>query len=261
MIKLIQRELKLIRLSIASYSRISAGRNLTFERELLAKSVKYYPLVGLLIGIILATTYWLLQFILPSALALILVMSLELLLTGAMHHDGFADVCDAFGASSDKTKILAIMKDSHIGVYGVLGLIMIVLLHFAALNSIQIAIIPIVIVAGNSFSRIASPIFIATHQYVTPNETSKSKAMLSKLNLKEVCVSIAIGIFPLFYLQIHYWFAIVIPLLAFFWFMHFCTKRIGGYTGDCLGATQQFTEVMFYISIVIISSLQSHSIL
>ena len=103
-------EYKLIRLSIASYSRIPVGGNLVFEKELLAKSVKYFPFVGVLLGSILGFSFWLMQLFLPVHLALILILSLELLLTGAMHHDGFADVCDAFGASRDKSHILTIMK-------------------------------------------------------------------------------------------------------------------------------------------------------
>ena len=255
MLKNIQTEIKLVRLSLASYSRLPVGGNLVFESDLLAKSIKYFPLVGFLLGGILAISYWLLSFILPLNIAIILVMAFELILTGAMHHDGLADVCDAFGASRDKTRILAIMKDSHIGVYGVLGIAVMLLLHYVTLSNFNCAQIPFIILTGNTFSRIAAPIFVGTHCYVTPNETSKSKAMLSKLNWKEISVSVIIGLLPVFLLlNWQFWFAIIIPMLVFLLFMHYCTKRIGGYTGDCLGATQKFTEVLFYLSIVIIAN-------
>ncbi len=254
MLKQLRLELKQIQISIASYSRIPIGGNLIFDTDLLSKSVKYFPLVGFLIGSILALSYWFLSFIFPVNISVILIFTLNLILTGAMHLDGLADVCDAFGASREEKRILLIMKDSHIGVYGVLSLITISLLYFTTLNNISIITLPIVILAGNAFSRIFAPIFVTVKDYVTPNETSKSKAMLSKLNLKEISIAIIIGVLPLLLLPPIYLLAIILPIISFIWFMHYCTKRIGGYTGDCLGATQQFSEVLFYLSIVIIQN-------
>ena len=85
--------------------------------------VDYWPFVGWLTGVIMAGTLWLSAQFLPMSTAVILALLARLLVTGALHEDGLADFCDGFGGGTSREKILSIMKDSHIGSYGVLGLI------------------------------------------------------------------------------------------------------------------------------------------
>ncbi len=82
-----------------------------------------------------------------------------ILLTGALHEDGFADVCDGFGGGMGKQRILEIMKDSHIGVYGVLGLLLMLLLKISVLSAMPAAAVPLVLLAGHSISRL-SPLLL-----------------------------------------------------------------------------------------------------
>ena len=85
--------------------------------------VDYWPFVGWLTGGIMAGTLWITAEFLPVQIAVLMALAARLLATGALHEDGLADFCDGFGGGTSRDKILSIMKDSHIGTYGVLGLL------------------------------------------------------------------------------------------------------------------------------------------
>ena len=171
-----------------------------------------------------------------------------------MHEDALADVCDGFGGGWTKEKILDIMKDSRVGAFGVVGLILIFMLRFFSLSSIKTEMLPFVMIAAHSISRMASASVIFSNKYVRDDETSKSKALAEKVSLSGLIIIYILGLLPLvlFYKQ-PIFFIIVIPVMLVKWLMSLYFKKwIGGYTGDCLGAIQQITEVVFYLSVIIL---------
>lgn len=117
---------------------------------------RYFPLIGMGVGGICALTTALSLWLWEPPAAVLLGMISAVWITGALHEDGFADVCDGFGAGRDREGILRIMKDSFIGAYGVTGLTLLLLLKYTALLQIAPENLPGIWIAGHSLSRLAS---------------------------------------------------------------------------------------------------------
>jgi adenosylcobinamide-GDP ribazoletransferase len=133
----------------------------------------------------------------------------------------------------------------------VTGLTLILLLKLSTLQSLPIEIIPIILIAGHSLSRFATSIVILTSQYVRDNDNSKVKPVAKKLSPTAFIIASFFGIAPLLALPSYACLLAIIPvILIALYLVHFFNKKIGGYTGDCLGATQQITEIVFYLTMV-----------
>lgn len=263
---MIKKELYTFFAALLFYTRISFIKSSKVTEEHFLKSAKYFPLVGWLVGGISAITYLGSTSFLPNSVAILICMLTSILITGALHEDGFADVCDGFGGGWNKERILTIMKDSQIGTYGVVGLLFVFLFKFLLLyeifsshskfpitqTSYSTILYPLLIlIAAHSLSRFVSISFMKTHQYVRVEAESKAKYVTQKMKLSTLLFSLVFGIFPLIFFDASI-FLVFIPMLLIKWLLgRYFTKWIGGYTGDCLGATQQICEVTFYLFILI----------
>jgi len=167
-------------------------------------------------------------------------------------------VCDSFGVGYGKEKILEIMKDSRIGAYGTVGIFVLLLLKFTTLNQIADGInatfVCFVLIMANSASRFIAVTTVYTHRYVRSDSTSKAKPVadkaLSYFNLLWGFVAVLIP-FVVFG-EWKYLLALPLAYLSKVYMSWYFKKHIGGYTGDCLGAIQQISEVMIYLSILLI---------
>lgn len=239
------------------FTRIPIPVKLDYSSEIMNQSQKYYPLVGLVVGGINALIFYTLHFILPIDICLILMMISSVLLTGAFHEDGFADVCDSFGGGYGKEKILTIMKDSRVGAYGVVGMILLFLLKFLSMKHLaESAILDflVILLVAHSSSRYLSGLMIHTHQYVTDIDQSKSKPIANKaLPKKTLLVGLVFTLLPFLWFQ-SAWMLLVLPLayLGKAYLGWYFNKHISGYTGDCLGTVQQVTEVLIYLGFIIL---------
>ncbi len=192
--------------------------------------------------------------------AVVLSVIAGIWITGAFHEDGFADVCDAFGGGWTKESVLGIMKDSRIGAYGTIGVVSIVLLKLFALMEIariDTWLAVVTIVNAHASSRFIASTFVDTHEYTQDLDKSKSKPLAKKqLSGYEVSYSFLFALLPLFLFGNWYGFlAFPMAYMAKIYLGYYFNKRIGGYTGDCLGATQQVAEVVFYLSILAAGNL------
>ena len=143
------------------------------------------------------------------------------------------------------------MKDSRLGTFGVTGLILIIALKFFSLKEFESSTIPLIIVAGNVLSRFAAVRMLARGNYVQNNNAAKAGSAAERLSLVSLLTNIIFAIAPLLFFQNWYVFIIIIPLLITEQLMYqFYKKWIGGYNGDCAGAVQQLTEVIFYLSLI-----------
>jgi adenosylcobinamide-GDP ribazoletransferase len=204
-----------------------------------------------IVGSISALVYLGTCHLINHSLAILLSMASSILLTGAFHEDGLADVCDGFGGGWTKEKILLIMKDSRVGAYGVIGLILILALKYNVLLSFPGIQIPPVLIAAHALSRWAAATLILTHQYVRENEDSKIKPVAKQFSANHFIIASLFGIIPLLLLGHPYAILLVVPVYAMKIYMGWYFKKwIGGYTGDCLGATQQICEIVFYLSVL-----------
>jgi adenosylcobinamide-GDP ribazoletransferase len=248
-----KKEIRIFFTALMFFTRLPCPKWVDHSEEYLNKSSKYFPLVGIIIGSISALVYWAFQWILPKEIALLLSMIASILATGAFHEDGFADVCDGFGGGWTKEKILLIMKDSRLGTYGVIGIGLILILKWTILKYLPAETIVIALISGHAISRLNAVSVIYTDQYAREDDTSKSKPLATKMGLGELILAIIIGLAPLALFANIYILLTLLPLLLARWyFSGYFKKWIGGYTGDCLGAVQQVSEVIFYISLLVI---------
>lgn len=219
-----------------------------YDEADLARSTRYFPLVGLLVGAFGALVFWLGDFLLPLELAVLLSMVATLLLTGAFHEDGLSDAVDGLGGGWEKEQVITIMTDSRVGSYGAIAIVLALLIKFQALSHLSAAMIPLALVAGHALSRFCATLVIATQSYVKPE--GKAKPLATQITPGELLVAAVFGLLPLVLLDIRLLFALVPVTLVWFWFSAKIRSRIGGYTGDCLGAMQQLTEVAFYLGLL-----------
>jgi adenosylcobinamide-GDP ribazoletransferase len=248
------KQVKIFFTAVMFFTRIPCPKWVDHSEEYLNKASMYFPLIGWIVGGFSALVFWASKFLFPVSIAVIFSMIASILLTGAFHEDGFADVCDGFGGGWTKEKILEIMKDSRVGSYGVIGMILMLGTKFALLNQISIQFIPAALIAGHSLSRFASTSVIFTHQYVRENEDSKAKPLAKKMQFSDIILAAVFGTIPLLFMQNYLFVLAIIPVFLARWYMmRYFVKWIGGYTGDCLGAVQQVTEVVFYIFVLLIT--------
>ena len=242
-------ELQLFLTAVMFYTRIPVSQKTGYSEEKLQKSIRYFPLIGWIVGGLSALLYIVLSFLpLPIAVIVLLSMIASIWITGAFHEDGFADVCDGFGGGWTKEKILAIMKDSRLGTYGAIGLFLLLLCKFFLLLGMPSHLVPLAFIAGHSLSRLAAASFLLTHSYAREGSDSKAKAVAQKPGSVTILIACLSGLLPLLLFQSPEYFLLLIPVFLVKWLLgRFFQKWIGGYTGDCLGATQQLTEVVIYL--------------
>ncbi len=237
---------KLFLLALSFYTRLPYPQALDYRQ--LPQSAVYLPLIGWLIGGISALVFYLADLLWPQTTAVILALIAGILSTGALHEDGFADVCDGFGGGMNKQRILEIMKDSHIGVYGVLGLLLMLLLKISLLAAMPSAAVPLILIAGHSISRL-SPLLLMRRYTYAREQHSKASGAVYQPHVQELIFASIIALLPLALLPVLCALAIVPVLPATLLLGHYFYRHIGGYTGDCLGASQQIAETIFYLSV------------
>lgn len=245
------REFRALREAVRFFTRIPLPSANPWDPADLQNAATYFPLVGWLVGGAGAMTWWLALKLWSPGIASGISLVVTLLLTGAFHEDGFADVCDGFGGGTTKTRVLEIMRDSRVGAFGAIGVAMILGLKWLAVASLPLALAPAVIVAAHAVSRGAAGSLLATLSYV--QEDGKAKPLATRMNGVRLIVSLAFAVVPMLALPVRFSCALLFVAIArgimARWFVH----RIGGYTGDCLGAAQQVTEVVFYLAVVALS--------
>jgi adenosylcobinamide-GDP ribazoletransferase len=263
-----KKQLHIFFTALMFYTRIPCPKNIDHNPDYLNKASRYFPLIGWIVGGICFGIYYLSSIVFSVEIALILSMIAGVLTTGAFHEDGFADVCDGFGGGWTKEKILIIMKDSAIGAYGAIGLVLLFLLKFQSLIQLMNTIpnteftiyniqftIFLLFVSAHSISRLAAISIVFTHHYSREDASSKSKPIAQNFTWKEVVGAFFFGLLPLAILSFFQWQLLLVLLPVFvarFFLARYFQKWIDGYTGDCLGATQQVCEVIFYLSIIAI---------
>lgn len=245
------------------FTRLPFWRLANVPKEYYERVVPLWPLTGWLTGVAMAFVFSLIS---PISLytSIILCFVVRVLITGALHEDGFADFCDGFGGGSTKERTLEIMKDSHIGTYGVLGLILYYLLQTTSLitmgNSINTAFdIAAILIIADSFCKWVSSTIIFFLPYARNEEEAKNKLVYAEVSTKEQVISFLLGILPMLLLfplteEISLFSFIVSIVMSIatagllFWLMK---KKINGYTGDCCGATFIITEAAFMLGMVL----------
>ncbi|MEO1051083.1 MAG: adenosylcobinamide-GDP ribazoletransferase [Bacteroidota bacterium] len=252
-----KKEIKVFFTALMFYTRIPCPSWVDHSEDQLNKATRYFPLMGWIVGGAAGGVFYAAQFAFPATISIIFSMVVSILITGAFHEDGFADVCDGFGGGWTKERILAIMKDSVIGAYGVAGLVIMLLTKFLILWELSKVIGSIsmiyVMIAGHAISRFTATGMIFGYQYARDNDDSKAKPVAKKQPVSNFLIAAIFGILPMIAWQNWADLLSIFPLLLLLLYLgRYFKKWIGGYTGDCLGATQQLAEITFYLSFFVI---------
>jgi len=252
---MIRRELAYFFAALRFFTRLPVPAWVGHSQDQLDHAARWFPLVGILVGAIGAAATELAALALPIGIAVLLGMAATILATGAFHEDGFADSCDGFGGGWDKAQVLAIMKDSRVGSYATIGVVLMLLAKWNALVEIDAALGPpflaIALVAGHAASRLASTALIHFLDYVRDDDSSKSKPLAQRMARGELAVATVCGLAPCLLLPPAEMLAAqAAATLAALLAARYFVRRIGGYTGDCLGATQQVAEIAFYLGLL-----------
>ena len=251
-------EIKIFFTALMFYTRIPVPKNTGFSNDNLNKSAKYFPLVGIIVGSVGAIAFMASNYFLSVQTSVLLSVLSMIMLTGAFHEDAIADFCDGFGGGYTKKRILEIMKDSYIGTYGAVSLVVLILLKVLLLSEIDVKQIPFVIIAAHALSRVNPVILMYTSKYVRDDDTSKSKPVGERKSIDILIVAIILGVIPMFFLPIIIApFIMIVLVLILLYHRYYIHKKIGGYTGDILGALQQFSEVGFYVSYIVANAIIS----
>lgn len=247
--------------TLTFFTRLPLWRIADVPRQHYERVVPLWPLAGWLTGGLMAVVFWLTSFILPTDVCIILALMSRIILTGGLHEDGFADFCDGFGGGSDRKRILEIMKDSHIGTYGVLGLSLCFLLLFTTLSSIPATLLPWVFLCADPLAKWMSSNIVRILPYARSEAEAKNRLVYSKTTPTEYKLSCLFGFLPLILLHLfgiatlHWLIALILPVVSFTVMTLMMSRRIGGYTGDCCGALFTVCELTFYLGIAAIHAL------
>ena len=217
------------------------------DPRLLGRSMAFYPVIGLLLGLILWAAHWLFSLAFPRTLADGLVVMLLVLLTGAFHLDGLADTCDGLASGKTPEERMKIMKDHRVGTFGVVGLILILGIKFLALDSLPDSAGGTALLLALVLSRWSMVQLTYRASYVR-REGGLGLPFKETLTKREMVVATATSLVLSFFFY-RFWGVILWLVVGVFTllFQRFFEKKIGGITGDVLGAANETNEVLVLI--------------
>ncbi|WP_413700410.1 adenosylcobinamide-GDP ribazoletransferase [Psychromonas sp. KJ10-10] len=242
--------------ALSYFTRIPIPAYITFNEKEFHKANAYFPLVGVLIACLMSVFFYLCHLFLSLQISLILMLVVSLLLTGALHEDGFADCCDGFGGGYNAKQRLKIMKDSQIGSYGGIALVLLLLLKYnllLELAEIAPSTLCLSLVIAHTISRYGTLCVMQSMPYVRLEQDGKVQALSKKLPAKYFFFTSLNILFVIFLLPVNtilslLLFVVVTILLLGKWFK----RSLGGYTGDCLGFSQQSLEILILIILTVL---------
>lgn len=233
--------------ALSFFTRIPFWRLSSLESRHYENIVPMWPVAGILTGVVMSCTFYMTSLVLPNTVAIVMAIISRILMTGGLHEDGFADFCDGFGGGStglpekDRERTLRIMKDSFIGTYGVLGLILYFLLLWNILYSLS-DLLPlwkmmICMIVVDVFSKFMSSMIVYFLPYARDAENAKNKIVYNKGSRPYIAMFLSV---------------ITLNAPILFLLFRWMKNRIGGYTGDCCGATFMLMELYNYLILLIL---------
>ncbi len=246
-------QVRLFFIALQFFTRIPIPRWTGFQPEWLHQSARYFPLVGAVVGLWSAAVLWLAMLVFPNGVSVVLAMAASIWLTGGFHEDGLADTCDGLGGAVSRERALEIMKDSRLGSYGALGLFLMLGLKAATLVGLADADPTLAVTAllwAHLASRAAPVWLMHALPYGGDAAHAKAKPLATQIRGRELATALGTVVLAS---ALWAWLlpddiplllgAIVVCAGLTFYMQSMLERRLGGYTGDNLGATQQVVEV------------------
>jgi adenosylcobinamide-GDP ribazoletransferase len=259
MLALVRKEWRNFLLALQFFTRIQVPSFADFNETDLNHSAKYFPLIGVVVGVMGAVVYLLSYHIVPNSVAILLSMAATIYITGAFHEDGLADSADGLGGGWDKARILSIMQDSRLGTFGAIALFFALFAKFHLLVSLPTDTVACSLVIANGASRLSAVYMMGTLRYVKSD--GKTKPLATSMSRGDVILASILGLLPLLLLWCNMSDAVqslilllclIVPtMLVWLWWRVKIKHWLGGYTGDCLGATQQLAELTIYLGMLV----------
>ena len=221
--------------------------------------VEHWPLVGWLTGGMMALVIYFGSWVMPYSVAVMAAIICRILTTGALHEDGLADFFDGFGGGgNDRDRILAIMKDSHIGTYGVLALILYLALLFVTLLNMAPEDAALAVFAGDAYSKLLAGQIVQFLPYARTEDTAKNRTVYRRIGVAagiSMFVQGVLPLAPLLYIGItratmRWELVVFVPCIVMYFLYYLMLRRLKGYTGDCCGALFLLVELSFYITVL-----------
>ena len=243
-------EIRLLLTAVQYFTRIRVPAWVGHAPEHLTGAVRYFPAIGLIVGASGAAVMWLAALVLPAPLPAILSTAVTVLMTGAIHEDGLADTSDGLGGGATRERALEIMKDPRIGVFGAIALMLMLLLKIATLSLLPLWTALAALVAAHAFSRFCAVLVIFAGRYVGSADRSRAAPVVERVRIGDVLIAALFGIPALAVFGPRAIVAVIVALALVALLSRWCVQRIGGYTGDTLGATQQVAEIGCYVALL-----------
>ena len=223
--------------------------------EQVGRSIGYFPVVGIIIGLILAGLYWLLRLVLPSAVVSGLLLVCLVVLTGGLHLDGFVDTCDGIAGHKTPEARWQVMRDSRAGAFGIVGVCCLLIVKYVSLNSVPDSLMMMTLVLMPVVSRWAMVYAVFAYPYARPSGLGKvfkqvaSRRRLAIATLVALAVVFALARLPGFVIMLGVW-AIVVAMAAYL------KRKFSGLTGDTYGAINEVAEVGVLILVCLLAHNQ-----
>lgn len=246
---------RLFFIALQFFTRLPIPRWVGFEHVWLHHASRYFALVGIVVAAVAGAVYLAASALWPLPVAALLSTAAGIYLTGAFHEDGFADTCDGFGGGLTRVRVMEIMKDSRIGTYGAVGAGLLVALKVTLLALMTPTVALAALFVAHPLSRLASSSLIWKLEYA--RDEGKAKPLAQHMSGAEFAIGAACAALPIALagaLGSLPWHLLGLAVAASFgsaaWLGAKFVRRIGGYTGDCLGAVQQVSEVVIYLCLL-----------
>lgn len=235
--------LKELMAGLQFFTTLPININLDYEEIDLSETNRYYPIIGLITGLIVIGMMFLFKYMGPNGQAAI-GLTTGLIINGGLHYDGLADVFDGFFANKDREQTILIMKDSHIGSFGVTALIIVTLLKYTFYSG-AIVKSPLIILFSIINSRIANS--IQSFGPIIPESSFGKSFQRLNFNILDLIIN-GIYILTLLFINITYIVPFIMMIIFTFIIKAYSNKKIGGVNGDIMGATCELTEIISLIS-------------
>jgi adenosylcobinamide-GDP ribazoletransferase len=248
-------QVRLFFIALQFFTRLPIPAWVGFEASWLQHASRYFPLVGCVVAAIAAAVYFIAALVLPAPVAAVLSTAASIYLTGAFHEDGFADTCDGLGGGMTRERVLEIMKDSRVGAYGAIGIVCMLATKLSALAMLPPRLAVGALFLAHPLSRLAAASLIWKLDYVRGE--GKAKPLAQQMSSTEFAIAAITALLPAPILLATGWItpgallaSLLAAVLAAVWLGRKLQLRLGGYTGDCLGAVQQLAEAMVYVCVL-----------
>ncbi len=236
---------------------LPVGPSFPLEGKSLARSMAYFPLVGLLIGLFLVLGNYLFSLLFPRSLVIWLLIGLLVFLTRGLHLDGLADTIDGLASGGERERILEVMRDSRIGAFGVISLIFLLGAKYFALDQITNVSIPYTLILMPVSGR-NSMVVVCYRSPYARSGNGLGRPFTEHLGIREVTIAL-LSSFTISLLTMGIkgvWVFLGICLFSA-GYRFFFIRRLGGVTGDILGGANEFAELLSLLLILLVETYDS----